>query len=204
MMLRSLLRSRSGTPGSRVEPLQTAHVLRAARAVAAQLVAVVTVLAISVPAYADRRPLPESEWNEETRLTLAQVMVGEADWHEPDHIAIAFVLARRWGLWQQGKGPISFQRYIQLYSSTMKVDTVRAKWVRALPWGEFSGPHGKRWGHVQQLVTAWGAGKVKDPCPRAEHWGGAMDRPGRAWEPTSCGLTKNIFYAHRDKRIASR
>jgi hypothetical protein len=177
---------------------------RRGSALVAQLITVIAVLSMSLPAYAERRPLPESEWNDETRLTLAQVMVGEADWHEPDHIAIAFVLARRWVQYQQGKGPISFQRYIQLYSSTMKVGTTRAKWVRALPWGEFRGPHAKRWGQVQQLVTAWGAGKVKDPCPRAEHWGGAMDRPGRGWEPTSCGLTKNIFYAHRDKRIASR
>ena len=170
----------------------------------ARLVALATVLTVSVPAQAERRPLPESEWDEATRLTLAQIMVGEADWHEPDQIAIAFVLARRWQQYQQGKGPISFQRYIKLYSSTMKVSTPRAKWVRSLPWGELSGQHGKRWRHVQELVTAWGAGKVKDPCPRAEHWGGAMDRPGRAWEPTSCGMTKNIFYQHRDKRIASR
>jgi hypothetical protein len=168
------------------------------------VLALLSVLSLSTPVQAERHPLPDSEWNDETRLTLAQVMVGEADWHEPDHVAIAFVLARRWAQFQQARGPISFQRYIQLYSSTMKVSTPRAKWVRALPWGELPGQHGKRWAHVQQLVEAWGQGKVKDPCPRAEHWGGAMDRPGRSWEPTNCGMTKNIFYQHRDKRLASR
>jgi hypothetical protein len=166
--------------------------------------ALATILSVSVPALAERRPLPDSEWDEATRLTLAQVMVGEADWHEPDHVAIAFVLARRWQQFAQARGPISFQRYIQLYSSTMKVSTPRAKWVRALPWGELHGQHAKEWAHVQKLVTLWGQGKVKDPCPRAEHWGGAMDRPGRSWEPTTCGMTKNIFYQHRDKRMASR
>jgi hypothetical protein len=25
-----------------------------------------------------------------------------------------------------------------------------------------------------------------------------MDRPARHWHPISCGLTRNIFYKHRD------
>jgi hypothetical protein len=170
----------------------------------AWFLAIVLVLCSSAPAHAQRRPVPAADWNDETQLTLAQVMVGEADWNEPDHMAIAFVLARRWEQYRQARGPTSFQRYMQLYSSTMKVGTERARWVRALVWGELPGPHGKRWQRVQQLVQAWGQGKVKDPCPNAIHWGGAMDRPGRNWEPVSCGLTKNIFYQPRDKRVASR
>ena len=161
-------------------------------------------LCISAPAAAERRPVPAAEWNEETQLTLAQVMVGEADWHEPDHIAIAFVLARRWQQYQQAHESSSFQHYMQLYSSTMKVESERTRWVRALVWGDGAGLHGKRWARVQQLVKAWGLGKVKDPCPTAEHWGGAMDRPGKKWEPVSCGLTKNIFYQNRDKHLATR
>jgi hypothetical protein len=160
---------------------------------------------LAAPAGADARPLPAGEWDEATRLTLAQVMVGEADWHEPDHIAIAHVLVKRWQRARQ-KSSITFQGFMQRYSSTMKVDTERARWVRALPWGELPGPHKQRWSKVMALVNAWGAGKVGDPCPDAEHWGGTMDRPGKTWEPISCGLTKNIFYAPRalTKKMASR
>lgn len=168
------------------------------------LLAIALSCSIAAPAAADRSPVPAAEWNLETRLTLAQVMVGEADWNEPDHVAIAFVLARRWRQYEHAHGPIAFQRYMQLYSSTMKVETERARWVRSLAWGPLAGRHGKTWSRVQQLVDAWGQGKLKDPCPTAEHWGGAMDRPGRKWEPVSCGLTKNIFYQSRDKRLARR
>lgn len=154
-------------------------------------------------ASAGARPVPAQQWDTGTQLTLAQVMVGEADWHEPDHIAIAYVLTRRWQHYQRAKGPITFQRYMQLYSSTMKVDTERARWVRGLPWGKLEGPHEERWAKVMELVKAWGAGKVEDPCPVAEHWGGGMDRPGRSWMPVSCGMTKNIFYGPRDKGLAS-
>lgn len=89
-------------------------------------VAISLVLWLRGPASAQARPLPESEWNQATQLTLAQIMVGEADWHEPDHVAIAYVLARRWQQYRQ-RHPISFRRYIRLYSSTMKVDTERAR-----------------------------------------------------------------------------
>ena len=155
-------------------------------------------------ASADARPVPAGQWDTGTQLTLAQVMVGEADWHEPDHIAIAYVLTRRWQHHRRARGPITFKHYMQLYSSTMKVDTERARWVRALPWGRLEGPHEERWSKVIALVKAWGAGQVNDPCPEAEHWGGAMDRPGRKWQPVSCGMTKNIFYGAREKNVADR
>jgi hypothetical protein len=158
---------------------------------------------LATRAQANPRPLPAGEWDQGTRLTLAQVMVGEADWNEPDHVAIAWVLARRWQR-ARLKSTVSFQDYMQRYSSPMKVDSERARWVRALPWGELPGPHKKRWSRVLELVNAWGAGKLSDPCPNAEHWGGTMDRPGRSWEPISCGLTRNIFYAPRNKQLASR
>lgn len=169
-----------------------------------RLVAIVFVLLLNTEAFAQGKPVPEAEWNEATRLTLAQVMVGEADWNEPDHVAIAYVLLRRWQQFHQARGPISFQRYMQLYSSTMKVDTERARWVRALPWGELEGPYAKRWRRVRELVSAWGEGRIKDPCPQAQHWGGTMDRPGKSWEAVTCGLTKNIFYVSGDRRLAVR
>lgn len=158
------------------------------------------VLLAAAPAFAYRKPpLPEVEWDESTQLTLAQAMVGEADWHEPDHVAIAYVLARRWHRHQMNREPLSFQRYIQLYSASLRSVSERSSFIRSLPWGVLPGPYEQRWNRVQKLVKAWGDGRIKDPCPNAMHWGGAMDRPSRNWSPTSCGLTRNIFYTHRDR-----
>jgi len=167
-----------------------------------RLIAILSVLLVAAPALAYRQPLPGEQWDETTQLTLARAMVGEADWHEPDHIAIAFVLARRWRIHQLNREPLPFQRYIELYSASLRSDSSRSEWIRALPWGPFPGPYEQRWARVQKLVKGWGAGLVKDPCPLAMHWGGTMDRPSRRWSPISCGLTRNIFYTHKDRIVA--
>jgi len=168
-------------------------------------VSLLLTLLVAAPALAYRKPLPEAEWSEDTQLTLARAMVGEADWHEPDHVAIAFVLARRWRNRSQNREPIAFQDFIARYSSPLKTDTPRSSWIRSLPWGPLPGPYELRWERVQKLVKAWGEGRLKDPCPTAMHWGGAMDRPSRKWHPVSCGMTRNIFYTHRerDAKLAS-
>jgi hypothetical protein len=157
------------------------------------------VLLAAAPAFAFRKspPLPSDEWDENSQLTLARAMVGEADWHEPDHVAIAFVLARRWRMHSQNREPISFARYISLYAASLRNGSDRSQFIRAMPWGPMPGPHEERWNRVQKLVQAWGDGRIKDPCPNAMHWGGAMDRPSRRWHPVTCGLTRNIFYTHR-------
>ncbi len=167
-----------------------------------RLITILSVLLVAAPALAYRLPLPETEWDETTQLTLARAMVGEADWHEPDHVAIAFVLARRWRIHQLNREPLPFARYIELYSASLRSDSSRSEWIRALPWGPMPGPYSQRWERIQKLVRAWGAGEVKDPCPSAVHWGGAMDRPSRSMSPISCGLTRNIFYTHRDRVMA--
>lgn len=175
------------------------------------------ILSTATPAFAARRPpVPSEEWDESTQLTLARAMVGEADWHEPDHVAIAFVLARRWRIHlarasarkdQAEQASLSFQRYISLYSAPLRSISPRTKWIRSLPWGPLDGPYSQRWDRVQKVVTWWGEGRLKDPCPSAVHWGGAMDRPSKSWHPVSCGLTRNIFYTRRmrddDGRVAS-
>lgn len=167
------------------------------------------ILSTANPAFAYRKPpVPIDEWDETTQLTLARAMVGEADWHEPDHVAIAFVLARRWRIQvsrasadarfdQEQHEPLSFQRYISLYSAPLRSISPRTKWIRSLPWGPLDGPYSQRWDRVQKVVTWWGEGRLKDPCPSAVHWGGAMDRPSKRWHPVSCGLTRNIFYTRR-------
>ncbi len=163
-----------------------------------------SILLLPCTALAERLPVPETELDEQTKLTLAQAMVGEADWYEPDHVAIAFVLARRWPMYRDNRQDVSFKTYIELYSSPLRRErNARAAWVRSLPWGSIEGPFAKHWDRVRALVEAWAAGKVKDPCPRAVHWGGAMDRPGPDMVPMSCGLTRNIFYGIRKPKPAT-
>ncbi|MFT3921097.1 MAG: hypothetical protein QM778_01050 [Myxococcales bacterium] len=159
---------------------------------------------VAAPALAYRKPIPETAWDETTKLTLARAMVGEADWHEPDHIAIAFVLARRWHAHQENRAPLPFHRYIELYSASLRGKGERTKWIQSLTWGPLPGPFEQRWNRVMKLVQAWGDGRVKDPCPNARHWGGAMDRPSRLLHPVSCGMTRNIFYAPRLAAVGER
>lgn len=161
----------------------------------------VVLMLVTGSAFARRVPLPPQQWDEDTQVTLARAMVGEADWHRPDHIAIAYVLARRWRLHSRNRKAISFRDFIHLYSSPLKQKTKRAEWVQQLPWGPMPGPYERRWDRVRRTVRHWGEGRVKDPCPNAMHWGGTMDRPSGHWRPVNCGQTRNIFYEiQRDKR----
>jgi hypothetical protein len=157
--------------------------------------------AVAAPSLASRPPLPTEQWDQTSQLTLARAMVGEADWHEPDHVAIAFVLARRWHKQFQNRSePMTFPELIQRYSASLRNTTPRGTWIRNLVWAPLPGPYQGRWDRVRKLVDAWGQGLVKDPCPTAMHWGGAMDRPSNQYHAVSCGLTRNIFYARRDQK----
>jgi hypothetical protein len=167
-----------------------------------------------------RPPVPAEFWDREAKLTLAQALVGEADWHRPDHEAIAHVLVKRWRAFRRNRpSSIPFTDFVKLYSAPLKTKEARARRIQALPWGTFAGPGdvsgerwvswaisskrapggwgGARWDRVRKLVTDWGRGRVKDPCPRAIHWGGTMDRPTATMSPVNCGPTRNIFYRVR-------
>jgi hypothetical protein len=152
-----------------------------------------------------RGPVPEEHWDDEAKLTLAQALVGEADWRHPDHLAIAWVLAKRFRVYRRTHPGVSFAQFIRFYSSPLKpfVKTSRARAIRALTWGQAGGKWGgKRWLKVQRTVERWGRGVENDPCPSALHWGGDMDKAPkptalykRGWRITSCtGGTANTFY----------
>lgn len=158
----------------------------------------------AAPVRADRmQPVPETQMDERTKLTLAQALVGEADWHAPDHVAISWVLAKRWQ-WIEEKSPgkMTFEEYVRAYASPLKVKNARTEWIQALPWETLPpegklGPFVKHWDRVRELVEHWADGNIPDPCPQAVHWGGEMDRPGKAMKPVNCGKTLNIFYSQR-------
>lgn len=180
---------------------------------------VAAILLVTATALA-RPPVPAEFWDREAKLTLAQALVGEADWHRPDHEAIAHVLVKRWRAFRRNRpSSIPFTDFVRLYSSPLKTGEARARRIQALPWGTFAGPGdvsgarwvnwalssrrarggwgGRRWDRVRKLVTDWGRGRVKDPCPSAVHFGGEMDVPQGHWIPVSCGKTRNIFYEVR-------
>lgn len=144
-------------------------------------------------------PLPADQLTHQAKHTLARVLVGEADWHRPDHVAISWVLAKRWKAydsWNPGKR--TFVRTMYLYAAPLKVKTARTKWVQSLPWtGPLPSalqPYKRHWRRVIRLVERWARGEIRDPCPRARHYGGLMDKPKPGMRPVFCGPTRNIFY----------
>ena len=150
-----------------------------------------------------RGPLPAVQLSADARVTLARALVGEADWNTPDHIAIAWVLAKRWKFAEHARpGSASFSQVIRSYAAPLKTKSDRTAWVQTLPWdAPLTGalvPYTKHWDKVKRVVTAWSSGRIKDPCPRAVHWGGTMDQPAKRWRPVDCGLTRNIFYSVPD------
>lgn len=149
-------------------------------------------------------PLPPEQWTPPARLDLARAMVGEADFHRTeDHIAIAWVLAKRWKHARLRFPRWRFHDQVRKFASPLKVDSPRARWVRALPWGPLSGVlkrYTKRWFSVMNLVVDWGLGNIRDPCRSAISWGGTMDPPGERLRPVDCGRTANTFYALRRRK----
>ncbi len=83
--------------------------------------------------------------------------------------------------------------------SAIDADNPRAREVSAWPWGDISGKSerfNERWAELRELVTEVLRGARDDPCPRAVHWGGAMDAPKGKMVPAKCAsATANTFYA---------
>lgn len=157
-------------------------------------------------ATASASPVPLDNWTQEAKLVLARAWVGEADWNAADHIAIGWVLAKRWKMYNRTREEpkrVRFTRFVGMYCSPLKGHSVRQRRIQALPWGDpvlrRVGPYRhqrnvKRWQIVRERVEQWGKGAFSDPCPNALHWGGTMDKPYRNWKPVQCGPTRNTFY----------
>lgn len=162
----------------------------------------------------------------ELAVLLAQMCVAEIDfpatkdglvecqimWSINDDIA------ERWG---DGDRPgTTIEDIIDLYNSTWKCegrrcDTDRMKrnrelnaaGTRPLHWDKSSDwqRYRPRWLYMVQYAKAWlGAGRPKpEPtrqCWRANHYGGAMDKPGACWISINCGPTRQRYYHSPSKR----
>jgi hypothetical protein len=121
----------------------------------------------------------------------------EATWRESDCIALLWVAQKRA---QRVSRP--WIDVLRDYSA-IEAKTERAREVRAFPWGDIPGKadaFNQRWQRLRELVVEVAAGQHKDPCPRAEHWGGSMDHPkGRMIRARCAASTVNTFYAVRAK-----
>jgi len=155
-------------------------------------------------------PIPKSQWTPSTQVWLARAMVAEAGWHaENDHIAIAYVLARRWRMlterWPQLRFIDVIRNYCSGLGSYRRELTQRQKWLRSLSWNDLvpeSWPAGvswqrylRYWQSVLERSDRWSKGDLKDPCRgRAWHWGGTIDTPRGRMVAVDCGTTENTFY----------
>jgi hypothetical protein len=179
------------------------------------------VLATST-ASAQTRPIPESQWTPEAHIWLSRAMVAEAGWKaERDHIAIAYVLARRWKRLAERWPTLRFIDVIRNYCAGLgdyrRELTARQRWLRALSWKDAQPkgwPRSASWKRYLPLWRAtvlrsarWSEGRLRDPCRgRAWHWGGVIDTPQGRMVPVDCGHTRNTFYTmypKSDNKLAS-
>jgi len=180
----------------------------------------VIVLAAST-ADAQRRPIPEGQWNRETHIWLARAMVAEAGWKaERDHIAIAYVLARRWRRLTERWPALRFIDVIRNYCAGLgdytRELTNRQRWLRGLSWSRDEpegwpravswSRHLPLWRDALKRSARWSKGRLKDPCRgRAWHWGGTIDTPVGRMVQVNCGETRNTYYSVlNEKREAFR
>jgi len=157
-----------------------------------------------------RPPLPEGQWNPQTRLWLARAMVAEAGWRAArDHVAIAYVLARRYrralARWPELRFVDVVRNYCaglgghnrsltprQMWLRSLRPDETRPEgWPGRISWSQ----HVPLWRAVFVRSERWSRGELRDPCGgHAWHWGGTIDSPRGRMVPIDCGQTENTFY----------
>lgn len=155
--------------------------------------------------------LPKEQWTPNAKLWLSRAMIAEAGWESTrDHIAIAYVLARRWRTMVKRFPRMRFVDVIRFYCSGLEPGnhspTRRQVWLKGLTFGveEPDGwpssrasweKHLPLWRSTLTRAARWGSGVFRDPCSgRAWHWGGTMDLPKERMYRVDCGETLNTFY----------
>lgn len=142
-------------------------------------------------ALADAQDKVPSE--EDHLVWAARACYLEATWRESDCIALLYVVQKRAERVERPWLDV-LRDYSALFASNP-----RAKEVRTYPWGdvpEKSEGWNRRWQRLRELVVEFASGQHEDPCPRAEHWGGKMDKPrGRMVKARCAASTANTFYA---------
>lgn len=161
-------------------------------------------------------PVPAAEWTAETRLWLARSVLGEVGWSRPqEYAAVAWVYATR----SNAAKDWSLHKMIRRYSAAVRSPGLtRQPWLAQLtnsPARPKSWPEGPRWEnrydkgwmYVLKVVDLWYAGKMPNPCPGANHFGGGMDAyraTRQGWYEVKCkSPMRNRFYdSRRTVRVA--
>lgn len=136
----------------------------------------------------------EEQGSQENHLVwAARACYLEATWRESDCIALLYVVQKRAERVERPWLDV-LRDYSALFASNP-----RAQEVRAYPWADVpskSEGWNRRWRRLRELVVEFASGQHDDPCPRAEHWGGKMDKPrGRMVKARCAASTANTFYA---------
>jgi hypothetical protein len=152
--------------------------------------------------------ITDRHWNENTKVWIARALVAEAGWHDTvDHIAIAYVLFRRWQIARRTFPNYSLISVIKRYCTGFgrTAASKRQRWIKNLS-ADGRRPKGwpgdirwldyrDRWLSVIETVDSWRNGYHPDPCRGlSRYWGGPMDKPSRRMIRMDCGPTKNFFY----------
>jgi hypothetical protein len=152
-------------------------------------------------------PIPDSEWNEDTKVWLARSCIGEAGFGADDEcVGIAWTYATRYKIIN---GNVSFVNLIKQYSSALKAKSnTQRPWIKGLrldskiPKGwpsklDWNNIHSKLWQRLLDKLDAWASGKIANPVEGADHFGGPMDANRYNWKrviPSSNVVFRNRFY----------
>lgn len=152
-------------------------------------------------------------WDEETRMVMVKMLVGEAGYQlVPDHPAIIAVLHKRKELPAWRNKPIV--ALARAYSSVVRENMPpNANRVRAGQVTRETAPQS-----IMNLVDAVGDGRLLAPCRRswqpgmmcdpcrggAIHWGSAVDAARSPLARVSCGRTHNVFLGPRQDAAPAR
>ena len=151
------------------------------------------------------------DWNAATRLLLAQSCVAEAGFDSSTSLecaAIGYVYVKRVRQMRRMGREISLLEMVRRYSQpiryrrhlwqmTLNPELTRPRgWPRRWPDWETHFRH--KWAAMLEAVDQWAAGEVRDPCPRAVHFGAVTDIPGPRMVRVRCAVrTRNRFYRVR-------
>jgi hypothetical protein len=154
--------------------------------------------------------IPDDQWNANVKLWLARSLIGEVGWRiTKEHAAVAWVYAMRANQSRRH----DFLGMVKRYSAAVRnPGRIRNPWLFELgldgarpgswPYGPlWKGRYQQAWFRLLQLADLWRAGKIANPCPGANHFGGPMDRhraENRHWYRVKCKMrTRNSFYDSR-------
>lgn len=175
--------------------------------------------------------VPDEQWDDNVRLWTARSVLGEVGWDRPgEFAAVLWVYANR----ASNSKRYTFYQMVKQYSAAVKPgNRHRNPWLfnlsadKTYPRGwpmkngvgpQWSGLHDESWIRTLSFVDEWQSGKVTNPCPRANHFGGSIDRHRAEisrWARAKCDESghkrfRNYFYDstrlrskrydHRDRR----